>query len=294
MKITPAILATIVDRPLSELTVLSLKDKEITHLDDISACVNLRNLDLTNNQIKSNDSLGGIRHLEDLVYLNLNNNKLETIDVIEYMSKLNVLNISNNQLATIPRSIAKCTDLRALVLAHNTIKRIENVGALTKLNTLVVSHNQLEDIPKMPKLGELKKISAAHNLLRIVPDLTSYPLLKELRLNDNKLTGVPEEIRQCSSLTVLDLGNNLLKDWVAVAALSSLMHLDNLNLKGNPVCELDGYRERILKMVPTLRILDGQRFDEKFLERKQKRKRHAEFMKQREEFRGKRREHGIK
>ncbi|ORX42107.1 hypothetical protein BCR32DRAFT_288417 [Anaeromyces robustus] len=47
----------------------------------------------------------------------------------------------------------------------------------------------------------------------------------------------------------------------------SLLHLSNLNLKGNPITQQENYKEKILDLVPSLKVLDGERFDKKFLER---------------------------
>lgn len=82
--------------------------------------------------------------------------------------------------------------------------------------------------------------------------------------------------------------------------MGSLLHLVNLNLKGNPVTEKEDYKEKvisgevswtlscvsnpsnyiqILALIPSLRVLDGERFDPKFLQRRQKQKAHIEFIK---------------
>jgi len=47
-----------------------------------------------------------------------------------------VLNISHNEFIRIPENIAKCKTLKALILNHNNIKRIDNISTLNQLNTL--------------------------------------------------------------------------------------------------------------------------------------------------------------
>ncbi|KAJ1959721.1 hypothetical protein GGI12_004186 [Dipsacomyces acuminosporus] len=272
MKLTQAGLEKIISKPLVEATAIDLKGKGIEQIGDISACVQLRKLVLANNNIGSNDDLKGIRDIKSLAYLDISGNQLEDIDVIENLPRLNVLNLSNNRLAHIPAQIASCSDLKALIVGHNNIKRIENIEELANLNTLVVSHNEVKDVPSLPQLKELTKLSAAHNKIRKIPDLTLYPKLKEVRLNDNKIELLPESIRSCQSIQVVDLGNNLLSDWTSVAPLASLQSLHNLNLKGNPVCKEDDYRNQVIKLIPSLRVLDGVRFDKHYLRRKEKKK----------------------
>ncbi|OZJ03454.1 hypothetical protein BZG36_02734 [Bifiguratus adelaidae] len=249
--------------PLPQLPELNFANSDISHIDDISACTNLRKLNLSNNKLKSPDALSGLQYLTELTTLNLSGNALESC---EGLQKLKTLfgDVHTTYL----------TQLKALVLNHNKIKTVENIGGLLELNTLVISHNNISELPSLPALTNLAKLSAAHNAIRLIPDLSSNSSLKELRLNDNKILTVPESVRACSALEILDLGNNLIQGWKDVAALGSLLHLINLNLKGNPICQLEGYRDKILALIPSLRILDGERFDVKFLERKEKRKAH--------------------
>ncbi|KAJ2492900.1 hypothetical protein IWW37_001072 [Coemansia sp. RSA 2050] len=272
MRLSNETLAAILDKPTATVTAAELRDKDITHIDDISKYTLLRKLDLSSNSISSSEGLDGLRQLKSLVHVNLSNNALEDMDFVEGMRSVNVLNVSNNQIKRISKHVSKCEELKAIIIGHNKVKAIEHIDKLDKLNTLVVSHNQIDAVPGMPKLRELTKISAAHNRIKAVPDLTIYPLLKEVRLNDNKITSIPENIRSCMSLRVVDLGNNQIEDWVSIAPLQSLTGLDNLNLKGNPICAEMGYRDRVIGMLPSLRVLDGERFDQQFLKRKEKRK----------------------
>ncbi|KAJ2069121.1 hypothetical protein GGI08_000522 [Coemansia sp. S2] len=272
MRLSNETLATILDKPAATVTAAELRDKGISHVDDISKYAQLRKLDLSSNNISSSEGLDGLRQLKSLAHVNLSNNALEDMDFVEEMHSVGVLNVSNNKIKRISKHVSKCKELKAIIIGHNEVKAIEHIDGLDKLNTLVVSHNQIDAIPSMPKLRELTKISAAHNKIKAVPDLTLYPVLKEVRLNDNKITSIPENIRSCTSLRVVDLGNNQMEDWTSIAPLESLSDLDNLNLKGNPICAEKGYRDRVIKMIPSLRVLDGERFDQRFLKRKEKRK----------------------
>ncbi|KAJ1722780.1 hypothetical protein LPJ53_002836 [Coemansia erecta] len=275
MKFTAEALADAVGKPLSEATSIDLRNKGLTHIDGLSACRGLRRLDLSNNRIGSSESLDSLQNATSLIHINLANNEFEDMSVVEQVPQLNVLNMSSNKLKSISASLASCSKLKALILGQNKIARIEHLDKLGDLNTLVVSHNVIKKLPDMPQLKELTKISAAHNKIDTIPDLTLYPKLKEVRLNDNAIKTVPEGIRSCTSLRVIDLGNNMVDDWSSVAPLVSIPYLHNLNLKGNPICKEDGYRERVVQMLPSLRVLDGERFDQWFLDRKEKRKNRA-------------------
>ena len=110
---------------------------------------------------------------------------------------------------------------------------------------LVISHNKIDTVPRLSSLAELTKLSAAHNQLSQVPDLTYNVLLKELRLNDNQIKQIPETLRKCSAIEILDFGNNQLTEWSDIAPIGSLLHLHNLNLKGNPITKKKDYLEKV-------------------------------------------------
>lgn len=200
--------------------------------------------------------------------------------------------MSNNEIVRIATPhLARLAALNALILSHNAIAVLEkdSFSALRNLNTLVLSHNKVSLIPDgmLAGLPNLKKVSFAHNQLKAFPvGLPSS--LQELRLNDNKIPTPSTKPELPFSLTLLDIGNNLLRSLEPSlgTALSALPKLINLNLKGNPVCNEPGYREAVLMACSEagsgtgLRILDGNRFDEKFLKRKEKMvayKRNKEF-----------------
>lgn len=153
--------------------------------------------------------------------------------------------MSHNDLNRISMHIEKLVNLKALVLNNNRIKVVDHIGSLTELNTIVLSHNKIQELPSFPKLTKLTKLSAAHNEIRQIPDLSENGMLKELRLNHNKLLTIPDSLRRCTALDILDLGGNMLREWSDVAPLGSLMHLINLNLQGNPICEKPDYKEKV-------------------------------------------------
>ncbi|ORX61796.1 L domain-like protein [Hesseltinella vesiculosa] len=254
---------------LDSIKEIKARDKGLTHLDDISSCLQLRKLDLAKNQLTNANC--NFKGLDQLTMLDLSLNNFESMHGLENMKQLNVLTMGSNKLKSLSMEIANMTQLKALILSKNEIKRIKYLNHLTQLNTLVLSYNNIRTLPSIQAMTQLTKVNLSHNQFSIIPDLTAQAAcLKELRLNDNQITTIPATLRQCHALETLDLGNNLIENWSNLAALGSLVQLHNLNLKGNPIANKDSYREKILALVPTLRVFDGQRFDPKFLQRKQK------------------------
>ncbi|KAJ3097646.1 hypothetical protein HDU97_004706 [Phlyctochytrium planicorne] len=246
---------------LQDFEAADCSKMNIGTVDDISGAVNLARLNLSSNRIDG-EGLEGLRHL---------------------------LNLSHNKILRIPEPVVKLKKLKALILNNNEIVRIDNVGGLTALNALILSHNKITEIPQLRSLTSLTKLSLSHNSLRHFPDLTSLPSLRELRLSHNRiLTLNPMPPRTDSLLTlpaleILDVSSNLLAkldDVVQPFKEARLIGLVNLNLRGNGVCGIEGYKEEVLGCFEGVRVFDMERIDERFLKRKERK----EERRKREEY----------
>jgi hypothetical protein len=83
------------------------------------------------------------------------------------------------------------------------------------------------------------------------------------------------QVEKMMMMTDRCIGSHHLRD---IASLGSLLNLHNLNLRGNPIADNKDYKDKILTLIPSLRVLDGERFDIKFLERKQKQSTNLKLM----------------
>jgi Leucine-rich repeat (LRR) protein len=88
MKLTPALISTLFETPMADLTSLDMSNKEVSHIDDISGCISLRKLNLAKNAIRSSDALSGLQYLPDLTWLNLSNNSLENFEGLQKLKSL--------------------------------------------------------------------------------------------------------------------------------------------------------------------------------------------------------------
>ncbi|KAI8057312.1 hypothetical protein BDF22DRAFT_670766 [Syncephalis plumigaleata] len=277
MKLTAATLAELLpNEPLARLTCLSLRGRDISHIEDLSRLLPaVKRIDLTDNAIRHHDALSGLRKCSGVTQLVLQGNELTELDWVTWLPKeLHVLNVSRNQIKLLPECINECQGLRALMLNHNKLKRVDVLSGLPELNTLVVSHNQIEELPMLDRLPELIKLSAAHNKLRAMPDMRKLLKLRELRLSGNKIHQLSAE-QLPVNIRVLDLGDNIIQSWDQLEAIRKVKWLNNLTLKGNPIADRDDYTETIRLWFPRLRVLDGRRIDAKYLERKEEKQREA-------------------
>lgn len=87
MKLTPAYLSsTITDA--SETRSIKLVGKDITTIDDISYCVNMQRLDLSENALKSAESLSGLRYCKALSWISVAKNRLVDISGLCFLVNL--------------------------------------------------------------------------------------------------------------------------------------------------------------------------------------------------------------
>ncbi|ORZ32418.1 hypothetical protein BCR44DRAFT_1440157 [Catenaria anguillulae PL171] len=220
----------------------------------------------------TNASLSGlVPCAPTLTTLDVSSNQLASFSNLDKLTNLISLTVSNNQIARLSYHLLGLAKLKALVAVGNKIATIENLSECVELNTLVISHNQVAELKGLDALKELTKINASHNPIRVIPDLSKNAKLKELRLNDCQLSVVPESIGGNPALEVVNLGNNQIKSFTDIVPLAALSHLVDLNLKGNPITSEPDYEEKVKTLFPTLRVLDGKRFDPRYLKNKAKR-----------------------
>lgn len=123
MKLNVAVVKSKTDKA-DEIKSLDFSKSKISKVEDISFCLSLRKLNLSNNSIKSSESVTSLRHLSSLTWLDLSNNQLEEIDGICRIQSLNVLNVSKNEISIISTRIVTMNQLQALIATDNRIKTL--------------------------------------------------------------------------------------------------------------------------------------------------------------------------
>lgn len=201
---------------------------------------------------------------------------------------MSVLNVSETSTGgSLPKSIKKLTALTALVAKQAGLTDLQHVHKLHSLTTLVVSDNQLGSLPtSLRGLTSLTKLSASRCGLTTLPDLSALPLV-ELRLSNNSLGSLPAD-HLPTSLQTVSISSCGLKALNGLAPLRSSLQLTNLDVHDNVfsvssndpgydkykskvrMCAWSASDAQMLNFIPSLRILDGNRFDEAFIARKAK------------------------
>eukprot|EP01134_Creolimax_fragrantissima_P002388 CFRG2388T1 len=241
---------------IRELKTLVASNQGFEVVDDLSPCVEIRKITLSKNKIKS---LECVKWCKSLTYLNVANNNIDSLMDLKDLKMLSVINAGGNNLMSADGATS-IEHLKALVLNNNKFTQTPNFLRLKKLNTLVLSHNMIEDVKAVRYLTALTKFSASHNKIRNMPDVTGLYDLVEIKMNDNLIVTVPESIQFAPNLKTLDLGNNRIKKFSDVKHLANLPVLKQLTLRGNPIADSADYREQIAELIPTVEVLDGERF----------------------------------
>jgi len=103
-------------------------------------------------------------------------------------------------------------------------------------------------------LEVLSLINVGLTTLKGFPKL---PKLRKLELSDNRMCNGLDNLISCKSLTHLNLSGNKIKEVEELAPLANLTNLRNLDLFNCEVTKTDSYREKIFKLLPSLKFLDG-------------------------------------
>lgn len=261
-KLTASLLSSLVENA-REAKQIDLKEKEISHVEDISHCFNLTRLDLSKNKLGNAESLNGLRHVSSLTWLNLSGNALDDLgDHLSLLTKLTVLNVSHNELKRIPSVIGRLPALRALIANNNNLAALDVVEACPRtLQTLIISNNSLSSMDfsaLLRRCHDLTKLNISHNrffglTFREDDALTSQ--LSELRANHNRISTITH---LPPALTILDLGNNPLSRETVTTTSSYLTLIQNINIRGTLLTTDEEFAD-VRKLFPKCIVFNGNR-----------------------------------
>ncbi|XP_017049916.1 acidic leucine-rich nuclear phosphoprotein 32 family member A isoform X2 [Drosophila ficusphila] len=134
-------------------------------------------------------------------------------------------------------------------------RRARKVNQITELN--------LDNCRSTSIVGLTDEYTALESLSLINVGLTTLkgfpklPNLKKLELSDNRISSGLNYLTTSPKLQYLNLSGNKIKDLETLKPLEEFKNLDVLDLFNNDATQVDNYREKIFKMLPSLSFLDG-------------------------------------
>jgi Leucine-rich repeat (LRR) protein/uncharacterized protein YjdB len=241
------------------LTLLSLRNQEITDLSPLSGLEQIQYLDFRDNSISSIAPLAGLTALRILI---LDDNDVADISALAGKSELTGLQLANNPVSDLS-PISGATGLTSLNLRFTGVSDVSMIGNFTDLNTLhlsglgltdadiafvedltsltmlYVDANQLTEISFASNLTDLTTLGVAENQVSDLTPVANLASLSTLTANSNNLT-TATGVENLVSLTNLGLADNQITDLQPIVDNSHFGQnpvLYFLFLTGNPLSE---------------------------------------------------------
>lgn len=192
-------------KKMTSLTELELYNCELDRIPHaIFSLINLQELDLKSNNIRTIEEIISFQHLKRLTCLKLWHNKIITIpSSISQVKSLEALHLSHNKLETLPPALFSLPKLRHLDLGHNSIAVLPpDVGFLLNLQHLAINSNKLEVLPKtLFRCTKLKVLCLGNNALSVLPESVGQLVqVTQLELKGNCLDKLPVQLGNCRML----------------------------------------------------------------------------------------------
>ncbi|XP_044938901.1 leucine-rich repeat and IQ domain-containing protein 1 isoform X3 [Mustela putorius furo] len=243
---------------LSNCKKLKHIDAQENHIETIN-CENLDNLCvvlLNKNQLTSFHGLDGCTNIQNL---ELSHNKITRIGGLESLRNLQQLIVDHNQLIS-TKGLCDTPTIIYLDCSHNHLTKVEGIENCGLLQVLKLQGNYLSELPSLENHVLLRELHLDDNSISTVEALSSYwlPLLQKLTISQNSLTKIIP-LFHFVSLEKLDVSNNCLSDLTsAIRWFDACYSLHELSITGNPLLQEINWRDFLLKVLPALRILNGE------------------------------------
>ncbi|XP_051235438.1 malignant fibrous histiocytoma-amplified sequence 1 homolog [Dicentrarchus labrax] len=144
--------------------------------------------------------------------------------------------MSGKKLKSLPQDLL--IHASSLDLQRNKLKRVIGISRFSHLIELNLSRNKIVEFsPEMHHLHKLETLYMNYNNIRSIPEgiFPHLKRLKFLKLSANRLSRIPSDINQCTSITYLDLSKNCLQN---IEPLVGLPKLKELLVEKNKLTEL--------------------------------------------------------
>ncbi len=171
---------------ITSLEIFILNNIEVI-LNNLHKFVNLKKLNLYNNEITK---IKGLDNLVNLRELKLSENKITEIKGFDNLVNLQILHLYNNKITEI-KGLDNLVNLQTLYLQNNQITEIKGLDNLVNLQYVSLHNNKITEIKGLDNLVNLQWLGLYCNEITEIKGLDNLVNLQELLLGKNKITELP-------------------------------------------------------------------------------------------------------
>ncbi len=224
---------------ISQIVILNIPSLEIldlmdNQLTDISGLSNLTSLLELDLMVNQISDITPLSQLTELKRLKLNHNLISDATPLKHLNQLEQLQLSSNQIQDIS-SLENLASLSLLSLRNNLITNLETIQNLSNLEGLYLSHNRINDISTLTNLPKLKTLYLQNNLVEDISPINHLPHLEHLHLENNMISDIPD-LASLEKLISLNMQNNVISD---ISSLNMLFQLEWLDLSNNRINSIE-------------------------------------------------------
>lgn len=199
-------------------------------------CTSITNLDISGNQL---GDISKVVNLVNLRVLNISENEIKELPLdmgCKKLPHLTTLLAYTNKLVLLPKKLCTLTSLTEMNLYNNKLKRMpDEINMMTGLETLNLAKNPLTALPPLDKLTLLRELKCHMcEIETIAGSWETLTSLEEILFNTNKLSTIP---KMPPNVKVIDVVGNLITH-VDPTALDLCVALTEFKANNNQLTEI--------------------------------------------------------
>lgn len=190
-----------------------LLDPAATELS-LEALKAVRYLDASGLKIKS---LDGLQHCENLREVDISENEIDDLQPLAGLSKLITLRAVGNRVSDLT-PLNQMSQLRELIIDRNAVKSLEPLNGCVALNRISAAENEIQDLAPLSKMTQLHTLLLADNLIEDLGPVAQLPRISLLDVRRNRVSRI-DPLLQCDRLQWTFLQGNRVSNIESLSEL---------------------------------------------------------------------------
>ncbi|MCM3663626.1 cell wall-binding repeat-containing protein [Mesobacillus subterraneus] len=229
-------------KPTSEITAeqmgtiqsLLVPEKKINSLKGIEYAIELKELDISYNQIKGLGELNGNTALETLI---ADRNGFSSVEDLKNLNNIQWLSLGENEIVELD-GLSQLDGLTSLSLFKNKISDIKALNGLSELEYLDLDDNQVVDLSPLAGHEKLTTLLISGNRIKTISPLKGMASLAFFYANDNEIYDLSPLAGLSMEDGEIELARNNIKDLSPLAGIK-VNGLFKLDISENEVVSLE-------------------------------------------------------